>query len=55
MDLEKAKAGRLLNPHLLLIKVLSSQFQAVKYRESGITMSLIRMMMRSLVSAKQMR
>ncbi len=33
MDLELAKARRQLRPHLLLVQVLSSQFQAVKYRE----------------------
>ncbi|KAK4686496.1 phosphatidylinositol 4-kinase A, partial [Tremellales sp. Uapishka_1] len=48
MDLELAKARRLLRPHLLLIQVLSSQFQAIKYREPGIMVSLIRLMMRSL-------
>jgi phosphatidylinositol 4-kinase len=55
MDLELAKARRLLRPHLLLIQVLSSQFQAVKYREPGIMMSLVRLMMRSLAAAKHMR
>ena len=55
LDLELAKARRLLRPHLLLIQVLSSQFQAIKYRESGIMTSLIRLMMRSLAAAKKMR
>jgi hypothetical protein len=55
MDLELAKARRLLRPHLLLIQVLSSQFQAVKYREPGIMMSLVRLVMRSLAAAKHMR
>jgi phosphatidylinositol 4-kinase len=55
MDLELAKARRLLRPHLLLIQVLSSQFQAVKYREPGIMVSLIRLMMRSLAAFKRMR
>ncbi|ORY33464.1 hypothetical protein BCR39DRAFT_520273 [Naematelia encephala] len=54
LDLELAKARRLLRPHLLLINVLSSQFQAVKYREPGIMTSLIRLMMRSLVASKKM-
>ncbi|WVO18533.1 hypothetical protein L204_106252 [Cryptococcus depauperatus] len=47
-DLDLAKARRLLKPHTLLVQVLSSQFQAIKYRERGITISLIRMMMISL-------
>ena len=55
MDIELAKARRLLRPHLLLIQVLSSQFQAVKYREPGIMVSLIRLMMRSLGASKRMR
>jgi phosphatidylinositol 4-kinase len=55
MDLELAKARRLLRPHLLLIQVMSSSFQAIKYREPGIMISLTRVMMRSLNAAKQMR
>ena len=55
MALEMIKAKRMLRPHLLLIQVLSSQFQAIKYRESGIMVSLIRLMMRSLGAAKRMR
>ena len=55
MDLELAKARRLLRPHLLLIQVLSSQFQAVKYREPGIMVSLTRLLMRSFVASRQMR
>lgn len=48
MDVELRKAERLLKPHLLLIQVLSSSFQAVKYRASGIMISLARMLLRSL-------
>jgi phosphatidylinositol 4-kinase len=55
MDLELAKARKLLRPHLLLVQVLSSQFQAIKYREPGIMVSLIRLMMRSLAAHKKMR
>lgn len=55
MDVELAKARRLLRPHLLLIQILSSQFQAVKYRESGIMIALIRLMMRSLINHRWMR
>lgn len=55
LDLELAKARKLLRPHLLLIQVLSSQFQAVKYREPGIMVSLIRLMMRSLAAHQKMR
>lgn len=55
LDLELAKARRMLKPHLLLVQVLSSQFQAIKYRESGIMVSLTRLMMRSLAAAKHMR
>ncbi|KAK8853241.1 hypothetical protein IAR55_003943 [Kwoniella newhampshirensis] len=54
MDLELAKARRLLRPHALLVQVLSSQFQAIKYRERGVMVSLIRLMMRSLKSHKSM-
>ena len=55
MDLELNKARRMLRPHLLLIQVLSSQFQAIKYREPGIMIALIRLMMRSLGAANKMR
>ena len=55
MDLELAKARKMLRPHLLLIQVLSSMFQAVKYREPGIMTSLIRLMMRSFGESKKMR
>ncbi|KAK6909388.1 hypothetical protein I203_103405 [Kwoniella mangroviensis CBS 8507] len=54
LDLELAKARKLLRPHLLLVQVLSSQFQAIKYRERGIMVCLIRLMMRSLKAHKQM-
>ncbi|ODN73286.1 hypothetical protein L202_07835 [Cryptococcus amylolentus CBS 6039] len=54
LDLELAKARRLLRPHTLLIQILSSQFQAVKYRERGMTVSLIRLLMRSLKAHKEM-
>ncbi|BEJ13679.1 hypothetical protein CspHIS471_0308530 [Cutaneotrichosporon sp. HIS471] len=54
MDVEKKKADRLLRPHLLLLQVLSSQFQAVKYSEAGIMISLARLMMRSLGAANHM-
>ncbi|BEI82759.1 hypothetical protein CcaverHIS002_0306270 [Cutaneotrichosporon cavernicola] len=54
MDVEKKKADRLLRPHLLLLQVLSSQFQAVKYSEAGIMISLARLMMRSLGAADHM-
>ncbi|RXK35906.1 phosphatidylinositol 4-kinase [Tremella mesenterica] len=54
LDLELAKARKLLRPHLLLIQVLSSQFQAIKYRQPGIMVSLIRLMMRSLGAHKKM-
>ncbi|GMK56681.1 hypothetical protein CspeluHIS016_0305210 [Cutaneotrichosporon spelunceum] len=54
MDVEKKRANRLLRPHLLLLQVLSSQFQAIKYSEAGIMISLARLMMRSLGAADQM-
>ncbi|WVQ84613.1 hypothetical protein IAT38_006768 [Cryptococcus sp. DSM 104549] len=54
MDLELAKARRLLRPHTLLIQVLSSQFQAIKYRERGVTVSLLKLMMHSLKAHKHM-
>lgn len=54
LDLELAKARKLLRPHLLLIQVLSSQFQAIKYRQPGIMTSLIRVLMRSLAAHKKM-
>ncbi|KAL1412783.1 Phosphatidylinositol 4-kinase stt4 [Vanrija albida] len=54
MDAELAKARRLLKPHLLLIQILSSQFQAVKYRAPGIMVSIARLMLRSLDSFRHM-
>ena len=55
LDLELAKAQRLLRPHLLLTQVLASQFNAIKYRQPGVVVPLIRLMMRSCRAAKQMR
>jgi phosphatidylinositol 4-kinase len=54
MDVEMARAKRLLLPHLLLVQILSSQFQAVKYRVNGIMVSLARLMIRSLAAYKKM-
>lgn len=54
IDVEMARARRMLRPHLLLVQILSSQFQAVKYRASGIMVSLARLMMRSLQAYKRM-
>lgn len=54
MDVELARARRLLRPHLLLVQILSSQFQAVKYRAPGIMVSLARLMLRSLGAFKKM-
>lgn len=55
MDLEMAKANKMLRPHHLLIKVLATQYQGMKNREAGVTVSLVRLLMRSLGAAKKMR
>lgn len=55
MDLELSRASKMLRPHHLLIKVLSTQYQAMQEREPGVTVSLIRLLMRSLGAAKKMR
>ena len=57
MDLELSRANKMLRPHHLLIKVLSTQYQAMQQREPGVTVSLIRMLMRSLSpgAVKKMR
>lgn len=47
-------AQRALQPHTLLISVISSRFQAVKYREPGMMLSIIRLLLRSFRSHKQM-
>jgi hypothetical protein len=55
MDLEMSRANKMLRPHHLLIKVLATQYQAMKNRESGVTVSLVRLLMRSLGATKKMR
>ena len=55
MDKGLAAAQRLLAPHLLLIQVLTSRFQAVKYREKGLMLSFIRLLLRSSTAAANMR
>lgn len=57
MDLELSRANKMLRPHHLLIKVLSTQYQAMQQREPGVTVSLVRMLMRSLSpgAVKKMR
>lgn len=54
MDHELAAAQRMLKPHLLLIQVVASRFQAVKYREAGIMVAIIRLLMRSFKAHKLM-
>lgn len=48
-------ARRVLEPHTLLIQVISSRFQAVKYREPGIMNAILRLLFRSLKSHKRLR
>jgi phosphatidylinositol 4-kinase len=55
MDHELSAAKRMLKPHLLLIQVIASRFQAVKYREPGIMVAIIRLLMRSFKAHKHMR
>jgi phosphatidylinositol 4-kinase len=55
MDLEMSKANKMLRPHHLLIKVLATQYQGMKNREAGVTVSLVRLLMRSLGAARKMR
>lgn len=55
MDHEMAVAKRSLQPHLLLTTVISSRFQAVKYRRPGIMGSMFRLLARSFQAHKQMR
>lgn len=55
MDKKMAAAKKLLTPHLLLIQVLSSRFQAVKYREAALMHAFIRVVARSCAHASHMR
>lgn len=55
IDIELAKARRLLRPHLLVIQMLSTQFEAVKDSKSGSVMPIIRLMMRSLARSVHLR
>jgi phosphatidylinositol 4-kinase len=55
MDIELSRANRMLRPHHLLIKVLATQYRGMKNRDTGVTISLIRLLMRSLGAAKKMR
>ncbi|KAJ9125427.1 hypothetical protein QFC22_000388 [Naganishia vaughanmartiniae] len=54
LDHDLAVAKRLLQPHTLLTQVLSSRFQAVKYRDRGTMLAFFRLLSRSFKAHKQM-
>ncbi|KAJ9109086.1 hypothetical protein QFC21_000414 [Naganishia friedmannii] len=54
LDHDLAVAKRLLQPHTLLTQVLSSRFQAVKYRDRGTMLAFFRLLTRSFKAHKQM-
>lgn len=47
IDHNLAVAQRALQPHTLLVAVISSRFQAVKYREAGMILAILKLLMRS--------
>ncbi|EJU05379.1 atypical/PIKK/PI4K protein kinase [Dacryopinax primogenitus] len=47
MDHEQASAKRLLTPHALLLRALTSRFQAVRYHHAGLILILLRLVLRS--------
>lgn len=55
MDKKMGAAKKLLTPHLILIQVLSSRFQAVKYQEAGLMLSFMRVVALSCKHADHMR
>ncbi len=55
MDHELKSAERMLKPHVLLLQVIASRFQAVKYRAPGIMISIIRMLLKSFRAHESMR
>jgi phosphatidylinositol 4-kinase len=55
MDKKLAAAKKLLTPHLILIQILSSRFQAVKYQEAGLMLAFLRVVMKSAEHADHMR
>lgn len=55
MDKALAAVQKLLMPHLILIQVLASRFQAVKYREPGLINVFIRVLIRSCIATKHIR
>lgn len=55
LDHDLAIAKRMLQPHTLLTQVLSSRFQAVKYRDRGITLAFFRLLTRSFRAHRRMR
>lgn len=55
MDHEMTAIRRALQPHLLLTSVISSRFQAVKYREPGIMGAILRLLARSFSEHKLLR
>lgn len=55
LDHDLAVAKRMLQPHTLLTQVLSSRFQAVKYRDRGITLAFFRLLTQSFKAHKRMR
>lgn len=55
IDRNLGNARRLLTPHTLLISMLHSRFQAVRYRHSGLILLLLRLVLRSCQAFESMR
>jgi hypothetical protein len=45
----------LLVPHTLLLQMLNSRFQAIRYRDSGLMVVILRLIMRSAMAYKDLR
>lgn len=48
-------AHRTLAPHALVLDFLSSRFQAIRYRRADMVMSFKRLLLRTLLAAKNWR
>ncbi|PWN92771.1 hypothetical protein FA10DRAFT_298233 [Acaromyces ingoldii] len=54
MNRERERAQRLFSPHLTLIQLVSSRFQAFRYRDPSMVLALVRLIQRSAIATDKM-
>ncbi|MCO5553770.1 hypothetical protein L7F22_007296 [Adiantum nelumboides] len=54
MNRERERAQRLFSPHLTLIQLVSSRFQAFRYRDPSMVLAIVRLIQRSAIATDKM-